>query len=146
MNYFLRFKLINYFSEKKAFKFPNKRSTSNWLKSVITSNQKTPGEISFIFCTDEQLLEINKTYLKHFYYTDVITFNYNEADVVHGDIYISVDRIEENARNFNETFRRELLRVMVHGVLHLLGYDDHSSEERMKMHELEDLYLNKISF
>jgi rRNA maturation RNase YbeY len=136
---------INYFSEKVTFKFSNKRATSNWLKQVITSNNRVPGEISFIFCSDEQLLEINKTYLKHFYYTDVITFNYNEKDIIHGDVYISVDRIEENARNFNEPFRKELLRVMVHGVLHLLGKDDSSAEERNRMHELEDLYLKQIS-
>jgi rRNA maturation RNase YbeY len=137
---------IHFFSEKQSFKFFKKRNTSNWLKKVITSYHKVPGQITFIFCSDEQLLEINQTYLKHFYYTDVITFNYNEDNSISGDIYISVDRIAENAKAFDESFERELHRVIVHGVLHLVGFEDKSPEEQSKMREVEDLHLNEIIF
>lgn len=135
---------INYFSQKPEFKFKNKRNTTNWLKGVISDNHKVPGELSFIFCTDEQLLEINQTYLKHFYFTDVITFNYNEGEIINGDIYISVDRISENANIFDVSFDCELHRIMVHGVLHLLGYNDKTKRQEAKMRELEDLYLKEI--
>jgi rRNA maturation RNase YbeY len=135
---------VKYFSENPHFKFNNKRKTTNWLKSVIFNYQKVVGEISFIFCTDSQLLEINKTYLKHFYFTDVITFNYNLNKVINGDIYISVDRISENAHIFGVSFENELYRVMVHGVLHLLGFKDKTKDEEKKMRELENFHLNEI--
>lgn len=134
---------INFFSENN-FKFNKKRITSKWLKQVISQYQKIPGEVSFIFCSDDQLLEINKKFLKHFYYTDVITFNYNEGDIISGDIYISIDRIIENAKEFNETFHWELNRVMVHGVLHLLGFNDKEESERERMHELENIHLKEL--
>lgn len=136
---------FNYFSETDQFKFKNKRLTSNWLKKVITSHSKAPGQISFIFCSDEQLLEINQTYLKHFYLTDVITFNYNTNNSVNGDIYISVDRISDNALKFGVTFDDELRRVMVHGILHLLGFKDKTISEKKEMRRLENIYLNEFS-
>ena len=135
---------IHYFTETNKFRFNRKRVTTNWLKRVITSYNKKLGEISVVFCSDEQLLEINKQYLKHSYFTDVITFNYNNNDVISGDIYISIDRISENARNFNDSFDKELNRVMVHGILHLLGFNDKKSSEKEKMRELEDLHLKEI--
>lgn len=135
---------INYFSEKPEFKFKNKRKTTNWLKEVISANHKVLGELSFIFCTDEQLLEINQTYLKHFYLTDVITFNYNIREIINGDIYISVDRISENASIFGVSFDSELHRIMVHGVLHLLGYNDKTKKQEKEMRALEDFYLKEI--
>lgn len=134
---------INFFSENN-FRFNKKRITSKWLKQVISQYQKIPGEVSFIFCSDDQLLEINKKFLKHFYYTDVITFNYNEGDIISGDIYISIDRIIENAKEFNETFHWELNRVIVHGVLHLLGFNDKEDSERERMHELENKHLKEL--
>ena len=137
---------ISYFSESNQFKFKSKRYTSKWIKDVIGTYQKVPGQISFVFCSDERLLEINQTYLKHFYYTDVITFNYNSNDVISGDIFISIDRINENANKFKEPFEKELSRVMVHGVLHLLGFKDKTLKERKEMRNLENLHLNKISF
>lgn len=135
---------INYFSEKPEFKFKNKRKTTNWLKEVISANHKVLGELSFIFCTDEQLLEINQTYLKHFYLTDVITFSYNNGEIINGDIYISVDRISENASIFGVSFDSELFRIMVHGVLHLLGYNDKTKKQEKEMRALEDFYLKEI--
>jgi len=136
---------IKFFSEN-SFKLKKKRDTSTWIKQVIQFHQKSPGEISFIFCTDDQLLEINQTYLKHFYYTDVITFNYNDGIVISGDIYISTDRIVENAKNYKVSFENELYRVMVHGILHLLGFEDKDLLAREKMHELENFHLIKIGF
>lgn len=135
---------IHYFSETAKFRFNRKRVTTNWFKKVINSYKKEIGDISIVFCSDEQLLEINKQYLKHSYFTDVITFNYNSNDVISGDIYISIDRISENARNFNESFDKELNRVMIHGILHLLGFNDKKSSEKEKMRELEDLHLKEI--
>lgn len=135
---------INFFSETDTFNFKNKRITSKWLKEVIVSYKKLPGEISIIFCTDEQLLEINQKYLKHFYYTDVITFNYNAENSINGDIYISIDRIFENAANFGETFDKELFRVIVHGILHLIGFNDKKPAERDKMRDLENFHLKDI--
>jgi rRNA maturation RNase YbeY len=135
---------IHFFSETTKFRFNRKRITTNWLKKVITSYKREPGDISVVFCSDEQLLEINKQYLKHSYFTDVITFNYNYNDVISGDIYISIDRISENARNFNVSFDKELNRVIVHGILHLLGFNDKKSSEKEKMRELEDLHLKEI--
>lgn len=135
---------IHFFSETDRFKFNKKRIASKWLKEVIKTYQKQTGEISVIFCTDEQLLEINQRYLKHFYYTDVITFNYNQDSFINGDIYISIDRIFENAAKFGETFDKELFRVIVHGILHLLGFDDKKPKEQEKMRELENFHLKDI--
>lgn len=135
---------IHYFSETSKFRFNRKRVTTNWLKRVINSYKKEIGDISVVFCSDEQLLEINKQYLKHSYFTDVITFNYNYNDVISGDIYISIDRITENASNFKESFDKELNRVIVHGILHLLGFNDKKSSEKERMRELEDLHLKEI--
>ena len=137
---------FNYFSEVKQFKFNKKRPTSNWLKQVITTHNKVPGVVSFIFCSDDQLLEINQTFLKHFYLTDVITFNYNSNNVISGDIYISVDRISENAANFNEPFEKELHRVMVHGILHLTGFKDKTAKEKANMREMENFHLNEFNY
>lgn len=137
---------FNYFCEDKKFVVKQKRNITGWLKGVITYHKRTPGEISFIFCSDEQLLEINQTYLKHFYYTDVITFNYNNNDVISGDIYVSIDRILENSGIFGVTFEMELYRVMVHAVLHLLGFEDKTPGDKRKMTEMENHHLNEISF
>lgn len=137
---------FNYFSQASHFNFKNRRKTSKWLKDIIILNKKVPGELSFIFCTDQQLLEINSTYLKHFYFTDVITFEYNSGEFISGDIFISIDMITENARIFDVTFDHELYRVMVHGVLHLLGYKDKTKKEQSVMRELENTYLKELNF
>lgn len=134
---------IRFFSETKSFQFKNKRKISTWLKNVILSYQKCSGQISVIFCSDEQILEINKAYLKHFYFTDVITFNYNENNIINGDIYISIDRVIENACKYNVNVDHELNRVIVHGVLHLLGFNDTTKVEKEKMRLLEDVHLKK---
>lgn len=105
-----------------------------------------PGDVSYIFCSDEQLLEINKSFLKHFYFTDVITFNYNEDKVINGDIYISVDRVRDNANHLNITFDCELARVMIHGILHLVGFNDKSKSDEAEMRKLEDFHIKELGF
>lgn len=108
---------------------------------MISRESKSCGDLNFIFCSDEYLLAINKTYLKHDYFTDIITFNYNEGDTVSGDIYISTDRIAENAKERNFPLELELRRVMIHGILHLLGYDDKDPASRAIMRAQEDFCL-----
>ena len=113
------------------------------LSKLITEEAKVIGDISIIFVSDEYLLEMNQSYLSHDYYTDIITFDYCEGNLISGDLFISVDRVGENADTFNVAFLSELHRVMIHGVLHLCGYKDKSIEEEKQMRILENKYLNK---
>lgn len=135
--------MINYFFEDTNFKFNKRRATSKWLKSAIALENKKLGDISIIYCSDDYLLEINKQYLSHDYYTDVITFNYCEGDLISGDIFISVDTIKANAEEYGASFDNELCRVMVHGLLHLIGYDDYCESNQLIMRQKEDFYLER---
>ncbi len=136
---------VQYFSEDVPFPKLTKRITTRWIKRVIGSEGKLVGDICFIFCSDEYLLEVNKKYLNHDYYTDVITFDYSEEKLVSGDVFVSVDRIEENAIEFGHRPEDELLRILVHGVLHLLGYKDKIKEDKVLMTEKEDYYLKVLT-
>lgn len=135
--------MISYFTEDIRFSFNRKRLTSRWLKEVARVEGKKVGDISVIFCSDNYLLEINKKHLNHNYYTDIITFDYCEGDTLSGDLFISVDSVRENAKYYDVSFDEELNRVIVHGVLHLIGYDDHSPEDvsQMRAKENTSLYL-----
>jgi rRNA maturation RNase YbeY len=115
----------------------------SWIKEAIANEQKILGEINYIFCDDDYLLEKNQTYLNHDTYTDIITFDYSEENSVSGDIFISIERLKENARKFAVPFDTELRRVMIHGVLHLIGYKDKSDKEKKLMREKEDFYLDE---
>lgn len=119
----------------------------NWIKSVIESHKKKVGKIAYVFCSDEFLLNMNKEYLKHDYYTDVITFDNTEDEKgkISGEIYISVDRVAENAKTYN-TEDTEIFRVIIHAILHLLGYDDKTPEEQEKMRAMEDKCLAMPEF
>jgi rRNA maturation RNase YbeY len=111
---------------------------------AISEENKKPWYINFIFCNDDYLLELNKVYLNHITLTDILTFPFAEQpEIISGDIYISIERVVENAENFGEPKDRELRRVMIHGVLHLIGYKDKTGTERKKMREKEDYHLNK---
>ncbi|OYU84129.1 MAG: rRNA maturation RNase YbeY [Flavobacterium sp. BFFFF2] len=121
------------------FKLPFEEALySTWIGEVVCSEGKTEGEISYVFCDDEFLLNINQTYLDHDTFTDIITFDYCVGDELNSDIFISIPRVEENATLFNTDFHNELLRVMVHGVLHLCGYKDKSEQEEVRMRQLEN--------
>lgn len=136
---------IQYCSEDVSVPKFRKRKISSWIKETIISEGKIPGDISFIFCSDNYLLEVNKQYLNHDYFTDIITFDYVENTVVSGDIFISCDRVKENAREFNAEFLNELSRIIIHGVLHLCGYKDKSKKDKLLMTQKEDFYLNLLS-
>ncbi len=114
---------------------------TDWLNKVADNEGFSIGEISYVFVNDEELRSMNKKYLDHDYYTDIITFDYSEIKNLNGDIFISIDRVRENATKFNVTREEELRRVMVHGILHLMGYKDGTTDEKNVMRTLEDINI-----
>jgi len=136
---------IQFFSEGISFQLKDRPKIQKWLKGVILSEKTKIGAINFIFCSDDLLLKLNKTYLKHQTYTDIITFPYAEQPkTAAGDIFISIERVMENAGKYTQTFDQELSRVMVHGVLHLIGYNDKTKSEKLEMVAKEDQYISDI--
>lgn len=136
---------INFFLEDVTFTLKNKTITRAWIKETIIAEGYQLSELNFILCSDEYLLQINREYLQHDDYTDVITFdNSEELKVIVGDIFISLDRVKENAKQFGSTAFDELCRVMIHGALHLLGYKDKTKVAKKLMTEKEDFYLAKM--
>ncbi len=133
---------ITYHSESIDFNLPNELNTSSWILNAITSEGKTLGEVAYIFCSDDYLHKINLEQLNHDTYTDIITFNYCEGDLISSDIFISIDRVKENALTYKVDFFNELHRVIIHGILHLIGYDDKSESDQVVMREKEDFYLS----
>lgn len=132
--------MIQYFSEDIDFSLPDATLTSEWLLRIIHANHRAVAEINYIFCSDSYLLALNQQHLDHHDYTDILTFPYHDdsnAAPFFADIYISLDRVKDNAAKFHDTFERELRRVMVHGVFHLLGYNDQEEEEKTRMRKLE---------
>lgn len=114
-----------------------------WLEDIILTEGKKPGDINYIFCDDEYLLQVNKEYLHHDYYTDIITFDYVKGKTISGDIFVSLPRIFDNAETLSKDFDSEFFRVLAHGILHLCGYKDKTDEEISEMRNKEDYYLNK---
>jgi rRNA maturation RNase YbeY len=133
---------ISFHSEGVRTKSPSKRLLKAWIKEFVSNHGKKVGEIAFVFCDDEKILEVNRNFLQHDYYTDIITFDYCEGDVVSGDIYISVERVIENAYFHKVEYNAELLRVLAHGVLHLIGFQDKEEIFKLKMTENEDLCIS----
>lgn len=133
--------MVRYYSEDTKFIFKNKLANNKWLKFVAGSEIKTLGDVSIIFCSDNYILDVNIRYLNHDYFTDIITFDYCEGNRLSGDLFISVDSVKENSVEFGTDFDEELHRVIVHGLLHLIGYDDHTPEEQKVMRAKEDYYL-----
>ena len=129
---------INFFSEDIEFILPEEKKIRLWLLKISLKEEKTLEIINFIFCSDPYLQKINKEYLNHDTFTDIITFPYGEDDILEGDIFISIDRIRENAVIFNISFNEELLRVMSHGIMHLCGYNDKNEKEQAEMRRKED--------
>ena len=122
-----------------------KRQTTQWIKTVAASYGKRVGDIGYLFCSDEHILDVNREYLGHDYYTDIITFDYCEDDIISGDIVISLDTIRTNAELFHKTYEEELHRVIIHGILHLCGINDKGPGEREKMEAAEDQALQMLS-
>lgn len=123
--------------------FP-KRKTSAWIKRVAALHGKTVGDIAYIFCSDEKILDVNRMYLQHDYYTDIITFDYSEDNMISGDLFISLDTVRTNAEKFAVTYDSELYRVIIHGVLHLCGIDDKAPGARAVMERYENEALQLL--
>lgn len=132
--------LYNFQDTKFVFKY--KSLNNRWLRMVAESEIRRIGDITIIFCSDNYILDINRKYLGHDYFTDIITFDYCSGNVLSGDLFISVDSVKENTVEYGTEFEDELNRVIVHGILHLIGYDDHTDEDVKVMREKENYYLD----
>ncbi|MHB1279306.1 MAG: rRNA maturation RNase YbeY [Bacteroidia bacterium] len=128
--------------QNTLFHVKQKRSVKTWLKTLVQNNGAKPGDINIILQSDEEILSLNQQALQHDYYTDIITFNYNSGKTISGDLFISIDRIKENALTFASSTEEELRRVMAHGVLHLLGFNDKTSKEQQEMRKKENEALH----
>ena len=135
--------MINFYYEIN-FQLDNSKQISNWVSNTILEEGHSEGEINYIFCSDEYLHQINVEFLNHNTYTDIISFDYSVGKELHGDVYISIDRVKENAINYGTTFTNELSRVIIHGILHYCGFMDKTEEEKKLMRSKEDYYLNKL--
>lgn len=128
----------------------NRRVTTRWVRFIIEKYHKKTGVVTYIFCSDEEILRINRQYLNHDYYTDIITFDYTENGIVSGDLFISVDTVKSNSEKFGTVYEEELHRVMIHGILHLCGFADKTPEDEKVMREkeneaLENLVVNELA-
>ena len=132
------------FSTETTFELPKSKVISIWLSSIILNEDYSEGEISIVFCNDDYLHKLNLEFLNHDTLTDVISFDYSIGKQVHGEIFISIDRVKENATEFNQTFQTELSRVMAHGILHFCGYKDKTDLESSLMRTKEGFYLQQL--
>ncbi|MEN6588187.1 MAG: rRNA maturation RNase YbeY [Proteiniphilum sp.] len=135
---------ITFQTENVALPKIKKRETTNWLKTVAERYHKKTGEIAYLFCNDAKILEINRQYLQHDFYTDIITFDYSEGNIISGDIFISLDTVRSNSQMYHTDFETELHRVMIHGVLHLCGINDQSEAEQKEMRAAENSALELL--
>ena len=136
---------ITFQSEGIDFPRIRKRDIKNWIKLVADGYGKKIGEVNYLFCTDEKILEVNNQYLSHDFYTDIITFDYSEGNKISGDIFISLETVGTNSQKYNTNFMEELHRVIIHGILHLCGIDDKSDDDSRKMREAENRALEQIN-
>jgi probable rRNA maturation factor len=127
--------------EESEFSIAEEKKVKSWIKKVFRQERMTCGQLYYFFCTDEHLLNINKEFLNHKTYTDIITFDYSEKKTVSGEIFISIDRVRENAKKYKQPFHEELKRIVIHGVLHLCGYKDKSAKDKKVMRNKEDAAL-----
>lgn len=135
--------MIEFFSETN-FELENEETISQWISAIILKEEHEEGDISFIFCDDDYLLKLNQDFLQHDTLTDIISFDNNLGKQLHGEIYISIDRVKENAKEFSVTFKEELHRIIIHGILHFCGYKDKSDKEAKQMRKGEDIALKKL--
>lgn len=136
--------MIQYISEGVNPPALQKQKINRWIKETAAEYGKKAGDIAYIFCSDERILEVNKQYLQHDYYTDIITFDYSEGQIISGDIFISVDTVKTNAQEFGVSFEQELNRIIIHGILHLCGQDDKTPELRLEMTHKENLAIERF--
>ncbi len=138
---------FHFFKEGVKFRFQNQEALKEWIESAFKKNRTKVESISYIFCDDKYLLKLNKDFLQHNYFTDIITFdNSEQKEKIEADIFISIDRVTANSKKFNTTFQNELHRVMIHGALHLIGYSDKTRKDERVMREAEEYWLNKRNF
>lgn len=137
--------MISYYCEGVKMPVIRRRDTSAWIKTVAAGYGKTVGDIAYVFCDDAKILEVNRQYLQHDYYTDIITFDYTEGDRISGDLFISLDTVRSNAAAQGTDYNEELHRVIVHGILHLCGIDDKGPGEREVMEAAENRALAMLS-
>ncbi len=136
--------MISFFKENTTFDIKQKNKIKSWLKNVASGYGFSAGDLNYVFCDDEYLLQMNRQYLGHDYYTDIITFDSREdacSKRLDGDIFISVDTVRANGEEYGEGFEREIMRVIAHGLLHLIGFDDHTASQQKKMREAENTAL-----
>ena len=133
------------FNYELDFKLSNEAEISEWISAVISSEEFKEGEINYIFCDDEYLLKLNVEFLKHDTLTDIISFDNSVGKELHGDIFVSVERVKENAKDFEVAFKDELKRVLVHGILHFCGYNDKTDEDTKEMRAKENHYLSRLN-
>ena len=136
--------MISFFKENTTFDIKQKNKIKSWLKNVASGSGFSAGDLNYVFCDDEYLLQMNRQYLGHDYYTDIITFDSREDALskrLDGDIFISVDTVRANGEEYGEGFEREIMRVIAHGMLHLIGFDDHTAAQQKKMREAENTAL-----
>ena len=136
--------MMSYNAEGVKMPASKRRENSAWVKAVAASYGKKVGEIAYIFVNDKKILDVNRQYLQHDYYTDIITFDYSDDDTISGDLFISLDTVRSNAEQIDTTYEQELKRVIIHGILHLCGINDKGPGERKKMEAAEDKALNMI--
>jgi probable rRNA maturation factor len=136
---------VHIFYDEIDFRLKGWRKIRILLEKVIRDEKKVPGDLNFILTNDSLLRKINVKFLKHNFYTDVISFNYNEGDRLNGEVYISIDTVKENAKNYKVSYKEEVLRVMVHGILHICGFEDGTLEEKSMMKDKEDHWLKQFN-
>lgn len=136
---------ITFQADKINFPKIRKGDIKNWIKRVAASYGKTIGEVNYLFCTDDKILEVNTQYLSHNFYTDIITFDYSEGDKISGDIIISLETVRTNSQKYSTDFTEELHRVIIHGILHMCGIDDKSETASLNMRKAENQALEQIN-